>query len=332
MTRLCVLYTGGTIGMDHTPDGLAPVPGLLPRLMQRFADAGHDFDLVEYAELIDSSAIAPAHWNRIVDDLVARYDAYDGFIVIHGTDTMAYTASVLAFALQHLAKPVVLTGSQLPLVHPRSDGWSNLADAFEAASQADLCEVTIAFDRQLLRGCRARKVDAARFAGFDSPNAPPLAEFGIAAHWYRERWRARTAGAFAATRLSEAARVAAFFLTPGAGAAIAGERLAEGDLAGAILMSYGNGNAPDEPALLDGVRRASEAGTLVLNLTQVFRGAVEVGAYAASQPLARAGAIPGGDLTPEAALAKLAVLASQPGTPEQKRAALVADWAGECTR
>ncbi|RXZ45607.1 asparaginase [Crenobacter cavernae] len=331
MTRLCVLYTGGTIGMDHTPDGLAPVPGLLPRLMQRLRDAGHDFDLIEYEELIDSSAITIAHWNRIVADIADRYDAYDGFVVIHGTDTMAYTASVLAFALKNLSKPVVLTGSQLPLVHPRSDGWSNLADAFEAASQKDLVELAIAFDRLLLRGCRARKVGAASFSGFDSPNAPHLATFGIAARWHREHWRAKPAGEFAAQTLDESARVVALFLTPGEGAAIFGKRLAEGDLAGAILMSYGNGNAPDEPALIEGVKKATEAGTLVLNLTQVFRGAVKVGAYAASQPLARAGALPGADLTPEAALAKLTVLASQSGTAEEKRARLMEDWAGEWT-
>ncbi|XLM21840.1 asparaginase domain-containing protein, partial [Chromobacterium piscinae] len=108
---------------------------------------------------------------------------YDGFVVIHGTDTMAYTASVLAFALQGLAKPVVLTGAQLPLVHPRSDGWANLADALEAACQPDLNEVAIAFNRLLLRGCRARKLDVEHFDGFNSPNAEPLAEFAIHAHW-----------------------------------------------------------------------------------------------------------------------------------------------------
>ncbi|KIA79346.1 L-asparaginase, partial [Chromobacterium piscinae] len=152
MSRILVLYTGGTIGMDHTPEGLAPVPGLLPRLLQRFERPGLEFDIVEFAQLIDSSAITPRQWNEIIDALVSRYAQYDGFVVIHGTDTMAYTASVLAFALQGLAKPVVLTGAQLPLVHPRSDGWANLADAFEAACQPDLHEVAIAFNRLLLRG------------------------------------------------------------------------------------------------------------------------------------------------------------------------------------
>jgi L-asparaginase len=329
MTRLCVLYTGGTIGMDHTPAGLAPVPGLLPRLLERLRAPGREVDLIEYPQLIDSSAITPAHWNRMIADIASRYANYDGFVIIHGTDTMAYSASVLAFALRGLAKPVVLTGSQLPLVHPRSDGWSNLADAFEAASQPDLHEVTIAFDRLLLRGCRARKLDAASFSGFNCPNDAPLANFGIAAHWHRERWLPAGPEPFAPVALDESAKVAAMMLTPGAGAALFGEWLQQGGLDGALLLSYGNGNAPADPALLAGVSAASAAGTLVLNLTQVVHGAVEVGAYAASQPLAQAGAIPGADMTPEAALAKLTVLASLDWLLENKRAALAEAWCGE---
>ena len=177
--RILLLYTGGTIGMDDTEHGLAPVPGLLPRLIERIVHRDISLEVVEYPELIDSSAITLAHWNRIIGDIVRHYDQYDGFIVVHGTDTMAYTASILAFALQGIGKPVVLTGSQLPLVRARSDGWNNLADALEAASQPDLHEVVIVFSSVMLRGCRARKVDAARFHGFDSPNCPVLAEFGI---------------------------------------------------------------------------------------------------------------------------------------------------------
>lgn len=310
MTRLLILYTGGTIGMDHTPEGLAPVPGLLPRLLERFRSPVLDFDVVEYPQLIDSSAIVPAQWQQLIDDLVSRYANYDGFVVIHGTDTMAYTASVLAFALQGLAKPVIVTGAQLPLIHPRSDGWSNLADALEAASQPDLHEVCIAFNRLLLRGCRARKLDAASFAGFDSPNAPPLATFGIQANWQRQHWRAASQP-FQPVTLDASLKVAALFLTPGHGAAFAGQAMQNDALDAAVLMSYGNGNTPADPALLEGVAALSARGGAVLNISQVVHGAVEVGAYAASQPLARAGAIAGADLTPEAASAKLLVLLSQ---------------------
>jgi L-asparaginase type I len=329
MSRICILYTGGTIGMDHTPAGLAPVPGLLPRLLERLRAPGREFDLVEYPELIDSSAITISHWNRLIVDIAGRYQQYDGFVIIHGTDTMAYSASVLAFALRGLGKPVVFTGSQLPLVHPRSDGWANLADALEAASAPGLTEVVIAFNRVLLRGCCARKVDAASFAGFDSPNAAPLATFGIEADWRRERWNAPSSQAFEPLLLKEDVKVAALMLTPGASASLFGQWLREGQLDGALLLSYGNGNAPAEPALLEGVRVASAAGTLLLNLTQVVHGAVAVGAYAASQPLAMAGVIAGADMTPEAALAKLTVLASLDWPYEQKRAALGETWCGE---
>ncbi|MGL6071905.1 asparaginase [Craterilacuibacter sp.] len=325
--RILVLYSGGTIGMGHTPQGLAPVAGLLPGLLVRFQSEVLDFDLIEYPQLIDSSAIALSDWNRLISDIAKHYHAYDGFVIIHGTDTMAYTASVLAFALQNLAKPVVITGSQLPLVHPRSDGWSNLADAFEAACQSDLHEVVLAFDRVLLRGCRARKVDAASFSGFASPNAPTLARFGITIDWQRSVWR-KGAGVFAAQQLDEQVKILPLLLMPGAAAASFGSLL-QGEHHGALLMSYGNGNAPAERVLLEGVASASRRNLPVLNLTQVMKGAVAVGAYAASQPLAQAGALPGFDMTPEAALAKLTVLASMSLAPEARQARLLCDWAGE---
>ncbi|OWY38641.1 L-asparaginase 1 [Xenophilus sp. AP218F] len=329
MSRILMLYTGGTIGMEDTPEGLAPAPGLLPRLLERFRRPGLAFDVAEFPRLIDSSAIEPADWNRIIDAVADAYGRYDGFVVIHGTDTLAYTASVLAFALRGLGKPVVLTGAQLPLIHPRSDGWSNLADAIEAACQPDLREVVIAFDRLLLRGCRARKVDAERFAGFASPNAEALARFAIHPHWRRDLWRRAESGEFQPQRLDEALRIACLMLTPGYGAAFAGRALAAGELDAAILLSYGSGNAPEEVALLDGVRAMRAADKAVLNLTQAASGAVAVGAYAASQPLAKAGALPGGDMTPEAALAKLHVLLSSGARGEVLRAALGWSLAGE---
>lgn len=327
MAHLLILYTGGTIGMDHTPEGLAPVAGYLPAQLQRLAREGVSWEVREYAPLLDSSAMTLANWRQLVADIAANVTAFDGFVVIHGTDTMAYTASVLAFFLQGLNKPVIVTGSQLPLGHPRSDGWGNLADAIEAACQPDLHEVGIAFNRVLLRGCRARKVDAASFAGFDSPNAPPLARFGISPQWARESWRSSTQP-FNPPALADA-DIRSGLLMPGAMAAAFGRWLGADTPDAAVLLSYGNGNAPAEPALLDGIRAASGKGCLVLNLTQCVRGAVEVGAYAASQPLAQAGAIAGADITPEAAQAKLLWLLSQPLSVDERRAALQRDICGE---
>lgn len=329
--RILLLYTGGTIGMDDSPAGLAPAPGLLPRLIGRLDDPRFEVEVLEYADLIDSSAITPAHWNRIIDDISAHREAFDAFVVVHGTDTMAYTASVLAFALRGLGKPVVLTGSQLPLVRARSDGWNNLADAFEAACQPLLREVVVVFDRVMLRGCRARKVNAAGFHGFDSPNCPPLAAFGMVPRWYRERWRQEETP-WTPQRIDTQLRIGAFFLTPGAGAALIGQALQDPLLSGAVLMSYGNGNAPDDTALCAGIRAASARGCPVLNITQAMTGAVEPGAYAASQPLVCAGALPGEDLTPEAALAKLYWLLSSPLESAARQAWLARDWVGEMHR
>ncbi|WP_174873847.1 asparaginase [Vogesella oryzae] len=329
MSKLLILYTGGTIGMDYTPHGLAPVAGYLPRQLERLARQGVSWDVVEYPQLIDSSAITIAHWRQLVADIADAYQRYDGFVGIHGTDTMAYTASVLAFALHNLQKPVIVTGSQLPLVHPRSDGWNNVGVAIEAACQSDLHEVAIAFDNVLLRGCRARKVDATSFAGFDSPNAPPLARFGIAAHWQRSLWR-QNRGEFRAV-LPQEQDIRSGFLLPGGMAAAFGRWLAADTPHGALLFSYGNGNTPEEPALLEGIRAASAAGCVVVNLTQCPRGAVEVGAYAASQPLAQAGAVSAGDMTPEAAQAKLLLLLSQGLSAAEIRAAFGRDQAGEIT-
>ncbi|MGC0153327.1 asparaginase [Chromobacterium vaccinii] len=331
MSRILVLYTGGTIGMDHTPEGLAPVPGLLPRLLQRLARPGLEFDVVEFEQLIDSSAITPRQWNQIIDALDSRYHDYDGFVVIHGTDTMAYSAGVLAFALRGLAKPVVLTGAQLPLVHPRSDGWSNLADAFEAACQPDLNEVVVAFDRLLLRGSRVRKLDVERFAGFGSPNAEPLAEFAIHADWRRAGWLPADGQPWRPQRINEDLKFAVLMLTPGHGSALAGQILRDGGLDGAVLLAYGSGNAPADPALLGGIAAMTARGGPVLTLTQAVKGAVEVGAYAASQPLAKAGALPGADLTPEAALAKMQVLLSAGVGGEALREQLTRPLRGEMT-
>jgi L-asparaginase/Glu-tRNA(Gln) amidotransferase subunit D len=318
-SRILLLYTGGTIGMQDSPSGLIPASGLLPRLLAQREYTSYTLDIVEYDELIDSSAITLSHWNRIIDDIVSRACDFDGVVLVHGTDTLAYSASVLAFALQGLGKPVVLTGAQWPLLRPGSDGWQNLGDALLAASQTDLHEVVIAFDRVLLRGCQARKVDAQGFHGFDSPNAPVLAEFGAQPLWHRQRWRS-AASSFTPAKLDPAARVAAFFLTPGCGAALIGQTLQQQPLDGALLLSYGNGNTPADPGLLAGVRQLVAAGGQVLNLTQAQHGAVEPGVYAASQALLLAGALPGRDMTPEAALAKLTWLCSLPLDKETRRA------------
>lgn len=329
MHKLLVLYTGGTIGMRTTAAGLAPVAGLLPPLMKRLHRQERHIDIVEYPVLIDSSTITLAHWQSLVSDIARHYDRYDGFVVIHGTDTMAYTGSMLAFALPGLGKPIVLTGSQLPLEHPHSDGWNNLMDALDAACQPELTEVVIVFGRRLIRACRARKLHTTNFRGFGSPNARLLGKFGVQPQWYRKRWL-KTAVAFAPVPLRNVA-VGSFFLSPGVSSRLIGQALEQADLQGAVLMSYGSGHAPADPDLLYGVQAATNAGKLIVNITQVVQGTVEVGTYCASQPLAQAGAVSGLDMTPEAAVTKLTVLLSQNLTNAERRAQVVRSLAGELT-
>lgn len=329
MRKILLLYTGGTIGMHYTSAGLEPAPGLLPKLIKRLPLERCALTVLEYPDLVDSACITLNHWRSWIGDIVKYYEEYDGFVVIHGTDTMAFTGSMLAFALQGLSKPVVLTGSQLPLVHPRSDGWNNLTDAIETACQADLAEVVIVFDHWVIRACRARKWDATGFKGFTSPNAPLLGEFGIKPAWFREQWLSQRQS-LVPLSISDV-RVASFFLTPGTSASLFGQLLEDTALQGVILLTYGNGNVPPDTTLLNGVRAATERGVLLVNLTQATRGGVVLGEYAASLPLAQAGALSGADMTPEAALAKLTWLLSLNISTDERKRLLTQAVIGELT-
>ena len=269
MSRVLVLYTGGTIGMTETPDGLAPSPGLLPGLLERFRRPGLDFDVVEF-EVIDSSAIEPRHWNRIIAALAERYHDYDGFVVIHGTDTMAYTAGVLAFALRGLAKPVVLTGAQLPLLHRAPTAgtmsptrWKRPASRHctKSPSPSTACCCAYAAPQAGRRAFRRLWRAQCRAAG--PLRHPPALEPG--------RLAAR-AGRIQALTLREDLSIACLFLSPGQGAALAGRLMADPALDAAVLMSYGSGNAPADPTLLAGVRALTARGGAVLNITQAPRG------------------------------------------------------------
>jgi L-asparaginase len=179
MKRVCIINTGGTIGMRQSPQGLMPEPGYLARLMQKMQELAEspmpDYAIVEYDPVIDSADMTPAHWRQIAHDIASNYREFDGFVVLHGTDTMAYTASALAFMLPDLAKPVILTGSQLPLGQVRNDARENLKTAMMFAADYPVPEVAVFFGEMLLRGCRTTKASASRLDAFDSPNYPPLA-------------------------------------------------------------------------------------------------------------------------------------------------------------
>lgn len=334
--RLYIAYTGGTIGMCRTADGYAPAPGYLAQQMAEMPELRDPrmpaYDIHEYTPLLDSSNMTPADWIRIGQDIVAHYKAYDGFIVLHGTDTMAYTASALPFLLRGLRKPVILTGSQIPLCEVRNDARANLITSMIIAAEHPVPEVCLYFGNKLLRGCRSVKVDADGLAAFDSPNYPPLGRVGVdvAIDWSHVLAAPHAADLTLALPTVRAT-VGAFRIFPGLAPALL-HNILQPPLHGLVLETYGVGNAPDrDEAFLAEIRAATARGVVIVNCTQCLRGSVHQGEYAAGAALARAGVISGYDMTAEAALCKLFFLFSAGLAPEEVKAQMAHSLCGEVT-
>ncbi|GAB3247581.1 L-asparaginase family protein [Chitinimonas naiadis] len=313
--RLFVIYAGGTIGMQAGPGGYAPTPGYLPSELARIAARTPGFPaytLKEYAPLIDSSNLRPEHWNTMVADIAANYADYDGFVIIHGTDTLAYTASALSFMLENLGKPVIVTGSMVPLAEQPNDAEQNLVDAFHWATERGLNEVCVAFNRQLLRGNRARKLWGAEIGAFGSPNYPILGRVQGQYEFNPALCLPKPRAEFQHHLIDPALAVVGLKLYPGHTVRMIEQLLHADGLAAVVLESYGAGNAPDaDTALLAAFRAASERGVVLVNVTQCISGKVS-DSYAAGSALTRAGLISGQDMTPEAAVAKLYYQLSRP--------------------
>ncbi|MFC4158226.1 asparaginase domain-containing protein [Chitinimonas lacunae] len=313
--RLFVIYAGGTIGMQKTAAGHAPAAGYLPTELAAIArrtPGFPDYLLKEYSPLIDSSNLQPAHWNQIVEDIANHYHDFDGFVVIHGTDTLAYTASALSFMLENLAKPVIVTGAMVSLAEQPNDAEQNLVDAFYWAGRSTLHEVCIAFNRQLLRGNRARKLWGADMGAFGSPNYPILGRFQGEAELNAALCLPPPSQPFRAHRIDPELAIAGLKLYPGHSTRMLAAALAT-PLRGALVESYGAGNAPDaDQALMAAFAEATARGCVLVNCTQCISGKVEMSQYAAGSALARAGLISGLDMTPEAVLTKLYFVLSQP--------------------
>jgi len=337
--RVLILYTGGTIGSVPAVPG-HPLSPLRPARAADFraelpdlAKSRITFDLAGFtpvdstrfdpAELepdgtikpLDSSNIAARHWLALAATIERHYHDYDGFVVLHGTDTMAYTASALSFLLENLAKPVVLTGSQLPIFAPRTDARQNLLNALHLAAGPAvglplIPEVIICFADRILRGNRARKVSTTAWAGFDSPNCPHLGEIGehirVNPALIRPAADNRVHPFRAHTRLQEG--ILDFSVYPGLHPAKLKAILSLPGINGILFRGFGAGNAPDHPAFLEAIAAGTRNGRTIVNVTQCNQGMVEMGLYAASSGLQDRGVISGLDLTPEAALTKLMYL------------------------
>jgi L-asparaginase len=321
---ILLVTTGGTFGM------LPGSRGFLRSVLRAVPEARSvaDLDVVSPFAL-DSSSFTPDHWTALATLIAEKMDDYDGFVVTHGTDTMAYTAAALSFMLEGLRKPVVLTGAQRPLAEIRNDARSNLIDAVEVATHG-VPEVCVVFGGLVLRGNRARKWSLSDYRAFASPNYPPLGEVGVRLELHPERFR-KPRGRFR-LRSDLDPEVMHLRLAPG----LCGSRLEGLDLRsirGVVLEAFGAGNVPLDA---DGrevfpATRLTERGVVVAVVSGSEHGAVHLGLYDGGRRAAEAGAVSAGDMTAEAAVVKLMCALGRERDPRKAAAAFARDWAGELT-
>lgn len=332
MKKILVIYTGGTIGMLPTDNGYAPRPGVFRSALVELPELRHaglpEWDFMEMDPILDSSNIAVDEWNKIGSAIAENYARYDGFVVMHGTDTMAYTASALSFMLEDLAKPVVLTGSQIPLCELRSDGMDNLVTSMLVAAGGVANEVSLCFGGRLLRGNRAIKCSADGMIAFDSPNCPPVAEAGISIRY--SGTRPCPSGQFRLQRLKNVP-IGVIKVFPGIQFELFEQIMTE-SLRGIVLETFGAGNIPTgRGALLPIIERAFRNGTVVAVCSQCPQGTVSLGTYETSSALKRVGAVSGFDMTTEAAVAKLYYLFGKGLSRDEIKRMMERDLRGELT-
>ena len=333
--KVLIVYTGGTIGMVQDENG-----SLHPFALDRIYDAvpqlkscEYDIDSVTLDNIIDSSNMTPSLWVDIANIIEREYERYDGFVVLHGTDTMAYTASALSFMFKNLAKPVILTGSQLPLGMLRSDGRENIICALEIASgrQAQIPEVCIFFENHLYRGNRSTKLSAENFDAFETYNYPSLAKAGIKIS-FKEHLFLPMPTAPLLVRKKFDTRVAILKLFPGIGPEVVGSVLHTPNLQGVVIETYGSGNAPTDDWFISALEDAIKRGIIIINVTQCKAGSVKMRQYAASCDLDRIGVVGAGDITIEAAITKLMyLLGNYPDNKDHVRLRLSQSIRGEIT-
>ena len=333
--RVLIVYTGGTFGMVPSDQGYVPMTGLADRLVARLQVFGLDdlpeFEVLEFGKLIDSSNLTPADWTRIGNCLRDHWAQYDGFVILHGTDTMAYTASALSFMLQPLDKPVIITGSQIPLAELRNDADINLITSLQLAARDDIHEVCICFGNRILRGNRAVKVNSMDLAAFDSPNMAWLGSVGIDINMRDDLLLEAGVPDIQVPEYDPDA-VLVFTLYPGVNHQLLQSMLDINPRARALIIrSYGVGNPPDaNQELMQLLEQACARGLVVVNLTQCQQGPVVQGAYATGATLNRIGVVGGSDLTLEATFAKLHWLLATRSDPQEVRQLMATPLRGEC--
>lgn len=337
MTNVLIIYTGGTIGMITDPSSGVLVPFNFEQITDHVPELRrlkYKFKVHSFDPLIDSSNMDPEIYRELALLIRRDYDKYDGFVVLHGSDTMAFTASALSFMIEDLDKPIIFTGSQLPVNGIRTDAKENLITAMEIAAEkrrgrAMVPEVCIYFDYKLFRGNRSFKYNSAKFEAFRSPNYPVLAEAGVYLKFNRNDILKPSGRAPKFhTRLDRA--IGILKLYPGISAEIVKAALSA-DCKAIIMESFGSGNTSTKPWFLDLLREAIAEGKLILNISQCKVGTVELGRYATSSQLKEMGVVNGYDMTFEAAVTKLMYLLGNVKDMKKVARYLETDLRGEMT-